>query len=136
MRFIRSILYPDVEFAQLFRIHLRWRARHQIDGARRLREGDDLADRRLARQDGDDTVQPEGDAAVRRRAVLERLEEEAEAELRLLLGNAEPAENPRLERRVVDSDTAAADFRSVQHEIVRLRAHRARLALQLVPVLV
>src|SRR4051794_11146820 len=111
MRFISSILYPDVEFAQLFRVHLRWRARHQVHGARGLREGDDLADRRLSGENRDDTVQPERDAAVRRRAVLERLEEETEAELRLLLGNAEPAEDPRLQRRVVDSNAAAADFR-------------------------
>ena len=32
-----------------------------------------------------DPVEAEGDAAVRRRAVLERLEEEAEAQLRLLV---------------------------------------------------
>src|SRR5882757_1473712 len=50
--------------------------RHQIHGARRLREGDHLANRRLAAQRGDNPIQPERDAAVRRRPVLERLEEE------------------------------------------------------------
>ena len=58
--------------------------RHQVDRRRGLREGDDLADRALVREDGGDAVEAERDAAVRRGAVFERLEEEAEAELRLL----------------------------------------------------
>ena len=66
----------------------------------------------LAGEHRDDTVEPERDAAVRRRAVLERLEEEAEAQLRLLVADAEPLEDARLQRGVVDSDAAAADLRS------------------------
>src|SRR5580765_6758238 len=104
-----------MELAQLLRVHGRRRTGHQIDGAGGLREGDYLANRRLAGQDRDDTVEPERDAAVRRRAVLERFEEESEAEPGLLLGDAEAAEDPRLQRRVVDTHAAAADFRSVQH---------------------
>ena len=41
----------------------------------------------------------ERDAAVRRRPVLERFEEEAEAQLRLLVADAEPLEDARLQRR-------------------------------------
>ena len=70
--------------------------------ARRLREGDDLAERRLPGQDHDHAVEAEGDAAVGRRAVLEGLEEEAEALPRLLVGEGEQLEDPGLERRVVD----------------------------------
>ena len=77
---------------------------------------------------------PERDAAVRRRAVLERLEEEAEPRLRLLVADAQPPEHPRLQRRVVDSDAAAADLAAVQHQVVGLRADRARIGLELVDV--
>ena len=62
-----------------------------------LRERDHLANRRLAGQQRHDPIEPERDAAVRRRAVFERLEEEAEAQLRLLVADAEPPEDPRLQ---------------------------------------
>ena len=67
--------------SQLLRVDRRRRVGHQVHGGRRLRERDHLADRALARQDRDDAVEAERDAAVRRRAVLERLEEEAEPQL-------------------------------------------------------
>ena len=54
-----------MELAQLFRVHRRRRPRHQIDGIGRLRERDDLANRRFAGEDRDDTVQPERNASVR-----------------------------------------------------------------------
>ena len=71
---------------------------------------DHLANRRFAGENRDDPVQPERNAAVRRRAVFERFEEEAEPELRLLVGDAEPLEDARLQRGVVNPDAAAADF--------------------------
>ena len=46
-----------------------------------LREGDHVADRLGAGEPLDDAVEPVGDAAVRRRAVAQRLEQEAEARL-------------------------------------------------------
>ena len=51
-----------------------------------LRERDHFPNRRLAGQEGHDTIEPQSDAAVRRRPVLERLEEEAESRLRFLVG--------------------------------------------------
>src|SRR4051812_22641761 len=112
-----------MQLAQLFRVHRGGRPSHEIGGIRGLRERDYLANRGLAAEDRDHTVEPEGDAPVRRRAVFERLQEEAEPRPRLLLRNAEPAKDPRLQRRVVNTDAAAADLRSVQHEIVRLCAY-------------
>ena len=52
----------------------------------RLREGDHLADVLLAGEDRDQAVETEREPAVRRRAVLERVEEEAELAVGLLLG--------------------------------------------------
>ena len=60
----------------------------------RLREGDHVADRVGAGQPLDDPVEPVGDAAVRRRAVAQRLEQEAEARLRLLRVDPERGEQP------------------------------------------
>src|SRR5215207_685668 len=48
-----------------------------------LREGDHVADRVGARQSLDDPVEAVGDASVRRGAVAQCLEQEAEARLRL-----------------------------------------------------
>ena len=115
-----------VQLPQLLLIDRRGRVRHQVHGGGGLRERDDLADRALVRQQRDDPVEAERDAAVRRRAVLERLEEEPESQLRLLLADVEQREDPALQRRVVNTDAAAADLAAVQHQIVRLGAHRAR----------
>src|SRR5471032_267679 len=46
------------------------------------------------------------------------------------------ASRKKPKRSFVDSHAAAADFGSVEHQVVGLRAHLARLALELVPVLV
>ena len=73
---------------------------------------------------------------MRRGTVLERLEEEAKAERRLLLADVEQRENTALHRGVMNADTAAADFAAVQHEVVCLRAHVARVGLQFPHVLV
>src|SRR5258708_15981607 len=89
MRFIGSILGLQMELAQLFRIHGGRRARHEIDGVRRLRKRDDLADRGLARENGHYAIEPERDAAVRRRSVLEGLHKKTKAQLRLLLRNTQ-----------------------------------------------
>ena len=68
---------------------------------------------------------PERDAAVRRRAVAQRLEQEAEARLGLLVGDAERVEHLLLDVRVVDTDRAAADLRAVEHDVVAAAAQRA-----------
>ena len=63
---------------QLRRLDRQRRVGHRIGTRLRLREGDDLADVLLAGEDGDEPVEAEGEATVRRGAVLERVEEEAE----------------------------------------------------------
>ena len=58
-----------------------------------------------------------------RRAVLEGLQEEAEALLGLLVGHGQDLEDLRLQRRVVDAEAAAADLGPVQHDVVGLGPH-------------
>ena len=70
---------------------------------------------------------PKRDAAVRRRAVAQRVEQEAEARLRLLLGDAEHVEDLLLDLGAVDTDRPAADLHAVEHHVVAARAHRARV---------
>src|SRR4051812_13618298 len=102
-----------MELPQLPGVDRRRCVGHLIDSGRGLGKRDDLTNRTLAGQNGHDAVQPERDAAVGWRAVLERIEEEAEAQLRLLVADVEQREDLPLQRRVMDSDTAAADLTPV-----------------------
>src|SRR5690349_22735263 len=115
-----------VELAQLLLVDRRRRVHEQILGALRLRESDDVADRFGARHHGDDAVQAEGDAAVRGRAVLERLQQEPELLLRLLGTDRKGPEHLRLHLLAVDAHRAAADLRAVQHHVVGLGERRPR----------
>src|SRR5881409_279877 len=85
--FMRSALrlaQPNVQLAQLLLVHRRRSMREQILRALGLGKGDDVADRLAAGHHRDDAVQAEGDAAVRRCAVLQRFEQEPELVLRLV----------------------------------------------------
>ena len=116
-----------MELAQLSRVDRRRRVAHQIDGLRRLWERDYLADRRLTRQEGANAIEAERESAVRRRAVLERLEEESEAVLRVLVREPEQAEHLGLRLAVMNTNAAAAELPAVEDHIVGLRHHLARL---------
>src|SRR4030095_3107885 len=107
-----------MELTQLFRIDRRRRPSHEIHCVCGLRERDNLTNRRLAAEEGDDTVEPERDSAVGRRPVLERLEEETEPLPRFLFSDPEGAEDARLDRRAVDTGAAAADLRRVWDQVV------------------
>ena len=75
-----------------------------------------------------DPVPAERDAAVRRGAVLEGVEQEAELLLRLVLVEAHHREDPLLHVLAVDTDRAAADLVAVADDVVGLgqRARRGR----------
>ena len=108
----------------------RWRSRscevagrgggvdHEVDGAGGLGEGDDLAQAGGAGQDHDDAVEAEGDAAVRRRAVLQGVEEEAETFVGLFVRHAERAEDLGLHVLAVDTDGAGAKLVAVEDDVV------------------
>ena len=72
-----------MQFAQLLLIHRRRRLCQQALRALRLGEGDHIADGFGAGHHGDNAIQTERQAAVRRRAILQCVEQEAELELRL-----------------------------------------------------
>ena len=63
-------------------------ARQRVRSARHLREGDHLADVRLARHERDEALDPHREAAVRRRAHRQRVEEESELLARLLVASS------------------------------------------------
>ncbi len=97
---VRSLLlrlhHAHVQLGELRGGHGGRRGRHQILRARRLREGDDVADRIGTRDQRSDAVDAEGDAAVRRRTELQRFEQEAELQLRLVRADAEQTSNTAL----------------------------------------
>src|SRR5207249_1142133 len=80
-------------------------------------------------------VEAEGDAAVRRRAEGERLEQEAEARLCLALRHAEEREHALLHVGAMDTDAAAAELDAVEHQVVGLRADGERGTLETVEIL-
>ena len=53
--------------------------------------------------------------------------------LRLLLREAENLEHLRLDMLLMDTDAAAADLGTVEHDIVSLRAHAPGIAVQILP---
>ena len=108
----------------------RRRARERVGAAGGLREGDRVADRVAAGQQRDDPVDAERDAAVRRRAVGERLQQEAEALLRLLGFDAERLEDLLLDVGPVDSDRAATQLPAVEDDVIGARAPAAGIAVE------
>ena len=74
-----------MQFAQLLFVDVRGGVSQQALGTLRLGEGDHVADRFGAGHHGNDAVKSERQAAVRRGAVLQGVEQEAELGL-LLFG--------------------------------------------------
>src|SRR4029078_3444622 len=110
------------------------RVAHQIDGLRRLRERNYFANRRLTGQQRADPIEAERQATVRRRAVFERFQEEAEAVLRILIRQTEQAEHLGLRVAVVNTNRAAAELPAVEDDVVGLRQHLARIGFEHVQV--
>ena len=103
---------------------------------RGLRERNHFADGSFARQDHHQAVQAQRDSAVRRRAVFQRFQQEAEAPLGFFLGEPERGENLRLHVAAMNTNRARAQFHAVQHQVVRLGAAARRIGGQLLEILV
>ena len=99
----------------------RRRAGQRIGAAGRLRERDHVADLLAPGEQRDDPVDAHRDPAVRRRAVAQRVEQEAEPRLGLLRADPEQLEHALLDLEPVDTDRAAADLGAVEHEVVGAR---------------
>ncbi len=69
-------------------------------------------------QDHDQTIDPEGEASMRWRAVLESLEEPAEASLGGFLIYPQNLEDLSLHVWVVDPDGTAAQLHPIEHDVV------------------
>ena len=105
-------------------VHRRRRPGQRIGAAGRLGEGDHLADVVAAGEQRDDPVEPEGDPAVRRGTVAQRVEQEAEPRLRLLLVDPDQLEDALLDVGAVVTDRPAADLVAVEDEVVGAREQR------------
>ena len=109
----------------------------RVDAAARLRERDHLTDGFHPGEQRGHPVPAERDAAVRGCAERERVEQEAELLLCLLVRDAHHREHAFLHVAAVDTDAAAADFVAVAHDVVGVgqrrtgfgveRVHRFRL---------
>jgi len=83
-----------------------------------LWEGDHVPDRVGAREQGADAVPPERDAAVRRGAVREGVQQEAELLLGLRFGQPHHREDPLLDVLAMDTDGPATDLVAVADDVV------------------
>ena len=83
------------------------------------------------RELGDEAVDAHREPAVRRRAHLQRVEQEAELVLLLLLAHAHDAEHGLLHLDVVDPDRAGAELPAVPDQVVVLTAHVLGIRLDL-----
>src|SRR5579863_9052200 len=126
----------DPEFFQLALGDGGRRFAHQIGPLGCLGEGDHFADRCFPRQDHHQPVQPQRDAAVRRRAVLQRLQQKSEAPLGFVLAESERRKDLRLNIAAVNPYRTRAQFDAVQHQIVGFRPARRWVFRELVDVLV
>ena len=94
-----------------------------IHGALGLGEGDDVAYVVAVGEHHQQPVYAGGDATVRGRAVLQGVQQLAEALRYLLPGIAERAEHALLQLPVVYADAAAGELRAVANEVVYPRRH-------------
>src|SRR5712692_108400 len=117
---LRRVPQPDMQLAQLLFADRGRRAGQQVLAALRLGEGDDVPDRFGARHQGHHAVEAEGDAAVRRRAVLQRIEQEAELRALVLGRDFQGAKHLLLHLLAMDAHRAAADLPAVEHRVVGL----------------
>src|SRR5579872_3722787 len=94
--FLRLPPASNPQLPQLPLIHRRWSLAHQIRSASCFREWNDVADRGLACKDHHHAVDAQCDSTVRRRSILQRIEQEAKSPLSLLIAHPERRENLRL----------------------------------------
>src|SRR3954452_22783033 len=96
--------------AQLALVHRSRSAGQRIGAGGRLRKRDHIADRVRTVQLGDPAIEAVGDAAMRRRSVAQRLEQEAEALLGFLGADPERGEDLALDVGAIDTDRAPAEL--------------------------
>jgi hypothetical protein len=108
------------KFLQLLGTHAGRRFGQRALRALRLGKRDDIANRIGATQQHDQPVEAERNAAVRRRAILQRFQQEAELRLSLFLADPQQIQNPQLDVATMIANATTADFAPVEHHIVGL----------------
>src|SRR5712692_699930 len=111
-------LNSDSELVELILVHRRRRLGHEVLRGSRFREGNDFADRFFASEEHHHTVDAERDAAVRRRAVRQRVEEKTETPAQLFFRQSERFEQTLLNILAVDPNAAGAELVAVEHKVV------------------
>mmetsp|Transcript_55897 Transcript_55897/g.144216 ORF Transcript_55897/g.144216 Transcript_55897/m.144216 type:complete len:264 (-) Transcript_55897:345-1136(-) len=94
------------------------RVHHRVSTLVVFWESDVVANGGFPSQNGAEPIQAEGQAAVRRRPVLEGAEEETELILGLFLAHAQHREHLHLKVPVVNPDRATADLDTIDHHVV------------------
>src|SRR5690348_1103738 len=113
------------QFFQLTLADRSWRVHHEVRGASGFGKWDDFAQAVSASQDHYDSVEAEGNSAVWRRAVFERLEEESEAGAGFFVAHPQRLENLRLNILTMDTNRTRAEFGAIQHDVISKRANLA-----------
>ena len=108
----------QAELVVLARLGRRRRLEHRVAARLGLGERHDLADVRLAGEERRPAIDAEGDPAVRRRAVLEGVEDGAELLAHPLDRLALQQEAALEQVAPVDADRAAAELPAVEREVV------------------
>src|SRR5699024_1897090 len=107
----------DTELSQCLRVGQGWAAAHRLGGVLYLRERDHVADIVEPEYQHHKAVKTERHAGVRRNAVLEGFEQEAELFVSLLVRHAEQVEHLRLDLGVVYTHRTAAGFGAVDDDV-------------------
>ena len=97
---------------------------HGTGGILQFRKGYDIAQGRSAAQQHGKAVKSEGEAAVRRCAVIKGIDEKAETTAYFRLGEAQGFKNGLLNIAAVDAHAAASQLRTVEHDIKGLGADK------------
>ena len=116
-----------MQFFQLLISDYRRCLGERIDRTLGLREGDDIADGVEVEHQHDETVKAEGDACMRRSAVLECIKQETEFLLCFFLRDTDGFEYFFLQILLVDTKGAAAGFDTVQDHIIGFRIDLGRI---------
>lgn len=92
----RELQKSQVDFLELAAGYLIRRARHRVGCARSLRESDDVADGLLACKQHDQAIKAKRNAAMRRSAKLERMDQVAELLFHLVIFHAKTTKDALL----------------------------------------
>src|SRR3546814_10580502 len=116
-----------MQLTQLLLVDGRWRLRQQALRTLRFREGNDVAYGFSAGHHGYQPIKAEGHAAMRRRSVLQSIEQEAELIARFFRADIQRTEHFALNLGAVNTNRASAHFPTVQNHVVRSEEHTSEL---------